>query len=57
MKWVNRFHLKADQSVVHEFTCTCPPDSHSHYTMVRGALRNMADDCYLEDGVPAEEAS
>lgn len=55
MQWLNRFRLKVDQSVVHEFWCSCPPLSRNHERMVMGALTNMRAECYLEDGVPVEE--
>lgn len=55
MTWLNRFRRKGDQTVVHEFKCLCPPLSRAHERMVMGALTNMRDDCYLEDGVPEGE--
>jgi hypothetical protein len=55
MAWLNRFRFKADQSVVHEFTCACPPMSGAHERMVNGVLINMGDDYYLEDGVPMDD--
>lgn len=57
MKWVNRFRLINGEyddpaTTLREFECSCSPDSRNHERMVAGALRNMRDDCYLEDGVP-----
>lgn len=61
-KWINRFRMidgeyGAVGSVVREFECSCSPDSRSHERMVMGALRNIGDHCYLEDGIPLEESS
>lgn len=47
--------IEYPNTVVHEFTCTCSPESRAHERMVMGALRNMKGDYYLRDGQPYEE--
>jgi hypothetical protein len=52
--WVNRFRkLDGDHAIVHEFSCRCDPKGSTHQRMMLGALRNMREDCYLEDGIDA----
>jgi hypothetical protein len=58
MRWVNRFRLTAEpHEIVNQFECSCDPDSRQHDRMVSGALRNIGDHCYLEDGVPLPEST
>lgn len=60
-KWINRFRQYPDPSglvteptgsdIIYSFECACPPDSRPHQRMVKGALRNMGEHCWLEDGM------
>lgn len=54
MKWINRFIQISDNEVMGEFECRCRPSSNAHERMISGALRNMGDHCYLDDGIPVE---